>query len=91
MNTSNNGMVGLNGAARPHLYTADTRLGEAIAKARRLYPQSEGSFRWSIVNAVCLDMSDCWQAFDETETHWMLWRHEYLARPLGERLAESMG
>lgn len=80
----NTGMTGLNGATRPHLYTADTRLGDAIDIARRAYPHQERKFVTHIAVHGCVPI-------DTALTHWMLWRHEYLARPLGERLAESIG
>jgi hypothetical protein len=77
-------MTGLNGAPRPHLYTAETRLGDAISIARAAYPHQASKFVAHVARFGCVT--------EETaHTYWMLWRHEYLARPLGDRLAESLG
>jgi len=74
-------MVGLNGAPRPYLFTEEIRLTKAIEEARRLHPHAPDRFRGYVRREGCVSE-------DTAHTHWLLWRHEYLARPLGERLAE---
>lgn len=78
------GMVGLNGAPRPYLFTADTRLMQAVDDARVFYPHSAGAFQRHVIEWGCADA-------ETAATHWMLWRHEYLRRPMYEILAHDVG
>lgn len=73
------GMRGLNGAPRPHLFTEEVRLAQAIERARTLYPHCASAFRGYLVGATGMPYAD-------TETHWVLWRHEVNAMPLGQYL-----
>lgn len=77
------GMTGLNGASRPHLYTSETRLGDAISVARLAYPHSAVKFVAHVARFGCISA-------ESALTYWMLWRAEYLARPLGERLETQL-
>lgn len=79
----NTGMTGLNGASRPHLYTSETRLGDAISVARIAYPHQADKFRAHLVRFGCVSEQSA-------QTYWVLWRAEYLQRPLGERLLETV-
>lgn len=77
-----NGMTGLNGAPRPHLYTSETRLGDAISVARVAYARQKSKFVAHVARYGHISEHSAL-------TYWNVWRAEYLARPLGERLQDA--
>lgn len=70
-----NGMHGLNGAARPHLYTEETRLVTAIEKARTTFPHAQRAF-------CSILMADAGLSLADASVYWRLWRAEQNALPM---------
>lgn len=70
-----NGMRGLNGAARPHLFTEETRLANAIETAQRTFPHAQRAF-------CSVLMADAGLSLNDASVYWRLWRAERDALPL---------
>lgn len=70
-----NGMRGLNGAARPHLFTEETRVAIAIEKAQRVFPDAQRAF-------CSVLMADAGLSLNDASVYWRLWRAERDALPM---------
>lgn len=61
-------------SSRPHLYTAETRLGDALDTVQSRYPHCENAFRRGLAALTGLD-------YYETAPYWRMWRHTVSAQP----------
>lgn len=69
-----NGLVGMNGASRPHLYTAETRMMAALSEAQERAPTNAHRFI-----AIVRERTGCDDA--TALTYWRVWARERVMRP----------